>query len=119
MEKKILIIEDEVRISQLLKMYLERELFLTDVVDNGDDGLERAIQEDFDLILLDVLMPGKDGYMVLEEIRRIKNTPVIMLSAKGGENEIQRAYDLGVNQYILKPFSPRNVVAKIKQLFLE
>lgn len=118
MGKRILIIEDEIRISNLLKLYLERELFLIDVEDNGDDGLEKAILEDFDLIILDVLMPGKDGFIVLEGIRKVKSTPVIMLSAKGGENDQQRAFELGVNEYILKPFSPRDVISKIKEMIL-
>ncbi|WP_442593782.1 response regulator transcription factor [Neobacillus sp. D3-1R] len=116
MRKKILIIEDEIRISNLLKMYLERENFFINIKDNGDAGLTQAIDEEYDLIILDVLMPGKDGFTVLEELRKRKNTPVIMLSAKGGENDIQHAYDLGVNQYILKPFSPKDVITKIKEM---
>lgn len=113
MGKRVLIAEDEIRISNLLKLYLERESYIVDVVDNGDDGLEKALKETFDLIILDVLMPGKNGFMVLEEIRKTKNTPIIMLSAKGEEKDLQRGHDLGADDYILKPFSPRDVISKI------
>lgn len=116
MEKRILIAEDEIRISNLLKLYLEREAFLVDVVDNGDEACEKALEGSYDVIILDILMPGKDGFAVLQEIRKTKETPVIMLSAKGEEQDLQRGQDLGANEYILKPFSPRDVVSKITGL---
>ena len=116
MKKRILIAEDETRISNLLKIYLERESFFVEVVDNGDDGLDKALTDSFDLFILDVLMPGKDGFMILEEIRKYKQTPIIMLSAKGEEKDLNRAYNLGASEYILKPFSPREVVSKIKAI---
>jgi DNA-binding response OmpR family regulator len=116
MGKRILIIEDEIRISNLMKMYLEREAFLVDIADNGVDGLVLALQEDFDLIILDVSMPGKDGFTVLEELRRTKYTPVIMLSARGEAHDQKRGFDLGATDYILKPFSPRDVILKIKTI---
>lgn len=116
MGKRILIVEDEIRISHLMKMYLERETFLVDIADNGIDGLVLALQEDFDLIILDVSMPGKDGFTVLEELRRMKKTPVIMLSARGEAQDQKRGFDLGATDYILKPFSPRDVIFKIKTI---
>lgn len=116
MELKILIVEDEVRISHLLRMYLERESFNVDVVHNGDDGLTRVIQGDYDLIILDVFMPGKDGFTVLEELRKVKNTPVILLSAQSGENDRKRGLNLGANEFISKPFSPGAVAVKVKEL---
>jgi DNA-binding response OmpR family regulator len=116
MGKRILIVEDEIRISNLMKMYLERETFLVEVADNGVDGLVIALQEEFDLIILDVSMPGKDGFTVLEELRRTKNTPVIMLSARGEAHDQKRGFDLGATDYILKPFSPRDVILKIKAI---
>lgn len=116
---KILIVEDEIRISHLLRMYLERESFHVDVENNGDHGLERALNENYDLIILDVLMPGKDGYLVLEELRRTKKTPVIMLSAKCGEEDLKRGFDLGANEFIAKPFSPAAVVVKIKEIITQ
>ena len=115
---KILVVEDEIRISNLLRLYLEREAYQVDVVDNGKDGLEWALKEDYHLIILDVLMPFKNGYEILEEVRRIKKTPVVMLSAKCSEEDIKRAKDLGANEFIAKPFSPSMVVAKIKEILL-
>lgn len=109
---KILIVEDELRISNLLKIYLERESYQVTVVHNGDDGLEHAIQEDYDLIILDVFMPGKNGFTVLEELRKLKNTPVIMLSAQSEEQGLH----LGADAFISKPFSPSAVVSKIKEI---
>lgn len=119
MGKKILVAEDEQRIGNLLKMYLERESFHVELVANGDNALEKALSDSFDLILLDILMPGKDGFTVLEEIRKTIQTPVIMLSAKGEDHDLKRGQELGANEYILKPFSPRDVISKIKLLLNE
>lgn len=116
MAKRVLVAEDEQRISQLLKMYLEREAFVVEVADNGDEALEKAIQDSFDIIILDILMPGRDGFSVLEEIRKTKDTPVIMLSAKGEASDLKRGEELGASEYIMKPFSPKDVVAKIQML---
>ncbi|MBT2682840.1 response regulator [Bacillus sp. ISL-37] len=116
MGKRVLVAEDEQRISHLLKMYLEREAFIVEVVDNGDEALEKALQDSFDIIILDILMPGRDGFSVLEEIRKTKDTPVIMLSAKGEAHDLKRGEELGASEYILKPFSPKDVVSKIKEL---
>ncbi|WNF24656.1 response regulator [Mesobacillus jeotgali] len=116
MGKRVLVAEDEQRISQLLKMYLERESFVVEVADNGEAALEIAMKEPFDVIILDILMPGMNGFSVLEEIRKTKDTPVIMLSAKGEANDLKRGEELGASEYILKPFSPKDVVSKIKGL---
>jgi DNA-binding response OmpR family regulator len=112
---KILIVEDEVRISTLLKMYLGRESFEVTVVDNGIDGLEQSLNVDHDLIILDVFMPGINGFTVLEELRKIKDTPVIMLSAQSEE----QGKALGANAFISKPFSPGAVVEKVKEILLQ
>jgi DNA-binding response OmpR family regulator len=116
MGKRVLVAEDEQRISHLLKIYLEREAFEVEVADNGETALEKAKQDSFDVIILDILMPGRDGFSVLEEIRKTKTTPVIMLSAKGEARDLQRGEELGASAYILKPFSPKDVVSKIKGL---
>lgn len=113
---KILIVDDEVRITNLLRIYLERESFHVDMEADGEKGLEKALAEDYDLIILDVLMPGKDGYQVLEELRKVKNTPAIMLSAKSETEDLHRGISLGANEYITKPFSPANVVLKVKEI---
>ncbi|UYZ23786.1 response regulator transcription factor [Mesobacillus jeotgali] len=116
MGKKVLVAEDEQRISHLLKMYLEREALVVEVADNGEAALEKALQNSYDVIILDLLMPGRDGFSVLEEIRKTKDTPVIMLSAKGEASDLERGAELGASEYILKPFSPKDVVSKIKDL---
>jgi DNA-binding response OmpR family regulator len=113
---RILIVEDETRISTLLKMYLQRESYQVDVEHNGEDGLTRALNEDYDLILLDVFMPGKNGFQVLEELRKSKETPVILLTAQNGEEDQQRAAELGASGFISKPFSPGDVVSKVREL---
>ncbi|MGV2941297.1 response regulator transcription factor [Mesobacillus sp. LC4] len=116
MGKRVLVAEDEQRISQLLKMYLERESFVVEVADNGEAALEKAMEDSFDVIILDILMPGMNGFSVLEEIRKTKDIPVIMLSAKGEAHDLKRGEELGASEYILKPFSPKEVVSKIKEL---
>lgn len=116
MGKKVLVAEDELRIANLLKLYLERDSFQVELTANGNDALDKALSEQYDLIILDILMPGKDGFSVLEELRKTSNTPVIMLSAKGEEQDLQRGNELGANAYIMKPFSPRDVLTQIKSL---
>lgn len=116
---EILIVEDEVRISSLLTMYLKRESFHVDVTENGNEGLDLAMQKNYDLIILDVFMPGKDGFMVLEELRKHKNTPVLFLSAQSATHDQRRGLDLGASGFISKPFSPGEVVAKVKEILSE
>lgn len=111
---KVLIIEDEIRISNLLKLYLERESCQVELANDGIEGLEKSLQQDFDIIFLDLFMPGKNGFQVLEELRKIKNTPVMILSAHGEADAQVRAFELGTDDYILKPFSPRELVTKVK-----
>jgi DNA-binding response OmpR family regulator len=111
---KVLIIEDEIRISNLLKLYLERESCQVEIANDGIEGLEKSLQQDFDIIFLDLFMPGKNGFQVLEELREIKNTPVMILSAHGEADAQLKAFELGANDYILKPFSPRELVTKVK-----
>lgn len=114
--QKILIVEDETRISTLLKMYLIRESFDVEIVDNGNDGLARALENNFDLIILDLFIPGKNGFQLLEELRKVKQTPVIMVTAQSQEHDLKRGMELGANEYIQKPFSPGEVVLKIKKI---
>lgn len=116
MRKKVLIIEDEVRMSRLLKIYLEKECYQIEIDDNGAAGLDSALMNDFDLIIIDVMLPHKDGLMVLKELRRIKETPVMMISSLCGEYTQKQSIEMGANEYVLMPFSPRDVVTKIKHL---
>ncbi|EWG10795.1 response regulator transcription factor [Cytobacillus firmus] len=113
---KILLVDDEERIRRLLKMYLERENFLIDEAENGNQALSKALANDYDVILLDLMMPGKDGIEVCRELREKKATPVIMLTAKGEEVNRVQGFEVGTDDYIVKPFSPREVVLRVKAL---
>ncbi|MBS4217272.1 response regulator transcription factor [Bacillus sp. FJAT-49711] len=113
---KVLVVDDEDRIRRLLRMYLERENYEIDEASNGDDALEMALQNDYSCILLDLMMPGKDGIEVCNELREQKATPVIMLTAKGEETNRIQGFEAGTDDYIVKPFSPREVVLRVKAL---
>ncbi|MFA1711351.1 response regulator [Peribacillus frigoritolerans] len=113
---KILVVDDEERIRRLLKMYLEREEYIIDEAENGDMALTKALENDYDLILLDIMMPGKDGIEVCRELREKKSTPIIMLTAKGEEVNRVQGFEVGTDDYIVKPFSPREVVLRVKAL---
>ncbi|MBD1378659.1 response regulator transcription factor [Metabacillus arenae] len=115
-EMKILVVDDESRIRRLLRMYLERENFLIEEAENGDEALELALQNDYDLILLDLMMPGIDGIEVCKQLREKKTTPIIMLTAKGEETNRVQGFEVGTDDYIVKPFSPREVVLRVKAL---
>ncbi|RSK27492.1 DNA-binding response regulator [Bacillus sp. HMF5848] len=115
-DQKILVVDDEERIRRLLKMYLEREDYVIDEADNGITALDMALQNEYDLIVLDLMMPGKDGIEVCKEIREKKATPIIMLTAKGEEVNRVQGFEVGTDDYIVKPFSPREVVLRVKAL---
>ncbi|WP_100331453.1 response regulator transcription factor [Bacillus xiapuensis] len=115
-EAKILVVDDEERIRRLLRMYLERENYLIDEAEDGEAALEMALREEYDCILLDLMMPGKDGIEVCQELREKKATPVIMLTAKGEEANRVQGFEVGTDDYIVKPFSPREVVLRVKAL---
>ncbi|MDQ0271126.1 response regulator transcription factor [Cytobacillus purgationiresistens] len=118
MEKdiKILVVDDEERIRRLLKMYLEREDYFIEEAEDGETALEKALENDYDIILLDLMMPGKDGIEVCKELREKKATPIIMLTAKGEEVNRVQGFEAGTDDYIVKPFSPREVVLRVKAL---
>ncbi len=113
---RILIVDDEERIRRLLKMYLERKNYLIDEAEDGNEALEKAFANEYDVILLDLMMPGKDGIEVCRELREKKATPVIMLTAKGEEVNRVQGFEVGTDDYIVKPFSPREVVLRVKAL---
>ncbi|TKD69891.1 response regulator [Pseudalkalibacillus hwajinpoensis] len=118
MEKdaRILVVDDEERIRKLLRMYLERENYEIEEAENGEEALEIATEDDFDLILLDLMLPGMDGIEVCQQMREQKATPVIMLTAKGEEANRVQGFEVGADDYITKPFSPREVVLRVKAL---
>lgn len=112
--KNILIIEDDKSIAELERDYLEAEGFDVEIINDGDEGLKRALEQDFSLILLDIMLPGSDGYKILREIRQSKTTPVIMISAKKEDFDKIRGLGLGADDYMTKPFSPSEMVARVK-----
>ncbi|MDQ0299496.1 two-component system response regulator ResD [Salibacterium salarium] len=115
-EAKVLVVDDEERIRRLLKMYLEREDFQVEEAENGEEALDLSLNRDYDVILLDLMMPGIDGIEVCQELRKTKATPVIMLTAKGEENNRVQGFEVGTDDYIVKPFSPREVVLRVKAI---
>jgi two-component system response regulator ResD len=97
-------------------MYLEREDYIIEEAEDGNEALAKAFTNDYDVILLDLMMPGKDGIEVCRELREKKATPVIMLTAKGEEVNRVQGFEVGTDDYIVKPFSPREVVLRVKAL---
>lgn len=116
MKKTILIIEDEIRIRFLLKDYLVNEGFIVLEAADGDEGLNIFKSNNVDLILLDIMMPKINGITVLQTIRTVSDIPIILLTAKSQEEDKLFAYELGADDYITKPFSPKILVAKVKAL---
>ena len=111
---RILIIEDEKEIADLEKDYLELSEFQVEIENAGDTGLEKALAEDFDLIVLDLMLPGMDGFEVCRRIREEKNIPILMVSAKKDDIDKIRGLGMGADDYMTKPFSPSELVARVK-----
>ena len=111
---KILIIEDEEAIADLEKDYLELSGFEVEIAADGETGLKRALDEDFQLVILDLMLPGVDGFEICRQVREKKNTPIIMVSAKKDDIDKIRGLGLGADDYMTKPFSPRELVASVK-----
>ncbi|MBO4845205.1 MAG: response regulator transcription factor [Lachnospiraceae bacterium] len=114
MNKRVLIVEDEVAIADLEKDYLELSGFDVAIENAGDSGLKRALDEDFNIIVLDLMLPGVDGFEVCKKIREKKDVPIIMVSAKKEDIDKIRGLGLGADDYITKPFSPSELVARVK-----
>ena len=111
---KILIVEDEETIADLEKDYLELSGFEVEVANDGDSGLEKALQEEYDLLILDLMLPGVDGFEICRKVRDEKNTPIIMVSAKKDDIDKIRGLGVGADDYMTKPFSPSELVARVK-----
>lgn len=111
---KILIVEDEVAIADLEKDYLELSGFDVEVVNDGLVGYQKAMEEDYNLVILDLMLPGMDGFEICRKLREEKNTPIIMVSAKKDDIDKIRGLGLGADDYMTKPFSPSELVARVK-----
>ncbi len=114
--ERILIVDDEERIRKLVRMYLERNSFVVDEAEEGTEALSKALQNDYALIILDLMLPGMDGRDVCMEIRQYKETPIIMLTAAGDESNRVHGFELGADDYVVKPFSPRELIMRVKAL---
>ncbi len=112
--KKVLIIEDDKAIAELERDYLEINGFECDIAMRGTTGLEKALSENYDLIIIDIMLPGLDGFEVISELRKKKQTPVIFLSARNSDIDKIRGLGLGADDYMTKPFSPNELVARVK-----
>lgn len=113
---KILVVEDEERMRDLLRLYLEREGYTVVEAADGRTALERFAQEEFALVLLDVMLPELDGWMVCQRIRQKRDVPIIMLTARGEEIDRVTGFELGADDYVVKPFSPRELIMRVKVL---
>ncbi len=111
---KILIVEDEESIADLEKDYLELSGFEVELEHDGTKGLERALNEDYDMYILDLMLPGVDGFEICRRIRETKNNPILMVSAKKDDIDKIRGLGLGADDYVTKPFSPSELVARVK-----
>ncbi|HOB09760.1 MAG TPA: response regulator transcription factor [Limnochordia bacterium] len=114
MKQRILVVDDEINIQELIRVNLEQAGFEVEIADNGIAALERFEANKPDLIILDLMLPGKDGYDVCKAIRKTSNVPIIMLTAKETELERVLGLELGADDYITKPFSPLELIARIK-----
>ncbi|MDE6593299.1 MAG: response regulator transcription factor [Oscillospiraceae bacterium] len=113
-EKKILIVDDEKNIRNVISEYAKFDGFLTAEAEDGMAAVEMCRNEDYDLIIMDIMMPKLDGYSAVREIRKTKQIPVIMLSARGEEYDKLFGFELGVDDYVTKPFSPKELLARIR-----
>ena len=114
---KILIVEDEIRLAEALSQIMKEQKYQADVANDGNDGLAYALIGDYDVIVLDVMLPGKDGFQIVKELRNAKKqTPVIMLTARDDVKDKIRGLDRGADDYMTKPFVPEELLARIRAL---
>ena len=112
--QKVLIVDDEVNICELIRLYVEKEGYNAVIANDGEQAIEKFKSTNPDLVLLDIMLPVKDGWQVCREIRAIDNTPIIMLTAKGETFDKVLGLELGADDYIVKPFEPKELTARIK-----
>ena len=113
---RILVVDDDMDLCELLAKYLQREGFEVEMVHNGEQGVERAMSGDYTLIILDVMLPGLNGFDVLSNIRRKSSVPVLMLTARGDDVDRIVGLEMGADDYLQKPFNPRELIARIRAI---
>ncbi|ACV58740.1 response regulator transcription factor [Alicyclobacillus acidocaldarius] len=115
-QTRILVVDDEERIRRLVRMYLERNGFEVDEAADGKEALHKALNQAYALIILDLMLPGMDGRDVCAQIRQHSNVPIMMLTAAGDEANRVHGFELGADDYVVKPFSPRELVLRVKAM---
>ena len=110
---RILIVDDEIKIQQVLKEYANFEGYETDLANNGFEAIKKVKENDYDLIVMDVMMPNLDGFSAVKEIKKFKDIPVLMLSARSEEYDKLHGFEIGIDDYVTKPFSPKEVMLRI------
>lgn len=111
---KLLVVDDEELIRNVIKEYAKIENYEVDEASDGDEAAEKALENDYDVIIMDIMMPKRDGFSAIKEIKQEKDTPVIVLSARTMEEDKLNGFDLGIDDYVIKPFSPKELIARIK-----
>ena len=114
--KKILIVDDEIKIREVLKEYAEFEGYATDEAEDGMIAVKKCRENEYDLVIMDVMMPKLDGFSAVKEIRKYKDVPVIMLSARTEEYDKLFGFEIGADDYVVKPFSPKEVMARVNAI---
>lgn len=113
---KILIVDDEDLIRNVIREYLIKDNYTVDEASNGEEAIEKVKNNDYNLIIMDIMMPKMDGYQACKEIKKIKDVPFVMLSARSEEYDKLIGFDLGIDDYVTKPFSPKELVARVKAI---
>lgn len=113
---KILVVDDEFEMRQLLRLYLQQESYRVEEAENGKEAYEKIIKNDFDLMILDVMMPIMDGWQTIEEVRKVSEIPIIMLTAKGTVKDKVTGLTRGADDYLVKPFEEEELMARVQAL---
>ena len=111
---KLLVVDDEELIRNVIKEYAKIENYEVDEASDGNEAVEKALENDYDVIIMDIMMPKRDGFSAIKEIKQEKDTSVIVLSSRTMEEDKLNGFDLGIDDYVIKPFSPKELIARIK-----
>ncbi len=112
---RILVVDDEALIREVIKEYSLNEGYAVDEAENGEKALNLIEKNDYDVVIMDVMMPSMDGLTAIRELKQIKNIPVIILSARKEEYDKLQGFDIGIDDYVTKPFSPKELIARIRR----
>lgn len=115
---KLLAVDDESKILNVIKSYAEKEAYVCDVAESGEEALKKVEYSEYDLYIVDLMMPVMDGYTLIKKIRGKSSAPIIVLSARGEEYDKLKGFDLGIDDYVTKPFSPKELMARIRAIMM-